>query len=38
MKKRSYLPPEIAAVDLRVERGFATSDQYSINDWENDSF
>ncbi len=38
MKKRNYMPPAVAAVDLRVERGFATSDQYSIDNWENDSF
>ena len=38
MKKRNYMPPAVAAVDLRVERGFATSDQYSIDDWQNDNF
>lgn len=38
MKKRDYMPPTVTAVDLRVERGFATSDQYSIDNWEHDSF
>lgn len=38
MKKRNYMPPAVAAVDIFVERGFATSDQYSIDDWQNGIF
>lgn len=38
MKKRNYMPPTVTAADIFVERGFATSDQYSIDDWQNDNF
>ncbi len=38
MKKKTYTPPTVAALDLNVERGFAVSMQHSIEDWDKEAF
>ena len=38
MNRHSYQPPRIAAFETNVERGFAISTQYGIEDWETDEF
>lgn len=38
MNRHHYEPPQIAAIDTTVERGFAVSQQNGIENWENQEF